>query len=313
MKLLVTGANGLLGSAIVEIAAPRFDVIPLTHSQCDLTDFHAVKAVFDYFKPDYVIHTAAVVGGIGSNMNHPGRFFCTNIAINTNVLECARLLNVKKLISFLSTCVFPDDAPYPLNVVNIHDGPPHPSNAAYAYAKRMLDVQSRAYREEYGCDFITLIPTNLYGSNDNWDIENGHVIPSLIHKAMLSKENNIPLEVWGTGEPLREFISADDMASIAVKCLDIYDSKEPLIISSDEEVSIKKVVQYICEYFEIDYTFLTDKPNGQMRKPSDNSEFKRIFNDFEFISLEYGLYATLHHFVYNWENKIPMRGVNYNE
>lgn len=311
-KLLITGANGLLGSAVYsEANSLVYDVIPLTHSQCDLTDFHATKAIFAYFKPDYVIHTAAVVGGIGSNMNHPGRFFCTNIAINTNVLEAARLSNVKKLISYMSTCVFPDAAPYPLSVKNIHDGPPHPSNAAYAHAKRMLDVQSRAYRSEYGCDFITLIPTNLYGPNDNYDIENGHVLPSLIHKAFIAKKEGKPLVVWGSGEPLREFVFAGDMAAISLQCLEKYDSPDPLIVSPDEEVSIKYVVKIIADAIGVDYHFDSSKPDGQMRKPSDNSKFKAVFPVFELSPLDWGLKTTIDNFAYRWKNKMPMRGANY--
>lgn len=311
-KLLVTGANGLLGSAICKEAVGTFDVIPLTHSQCDLIDFHATKAIFDYFKPDYVIHTAAVVGGIGSNLNHPGKFFCTNISINTNVLECARLAKVEKLISYLSTCVFPDDAPHPLRVEDIHNGPPHPSNAAYAHAKRMLDVQSRAYRQEYGCNFITLIPANLYGTNDNWDIENGHVIPSLIHKAFIAKKEGKYLEVWGTGKPLREFIFVDDMAYISIECLKKYNSPDPLIISPDKEVSIKETIEKIAFHVDVKYYFDDSKPDGQMSKPSDNSVFKEIFPDFVFTSLERGLQLTITHFKIKWKNKLSMKGVKFN-
>jgi GDP-L-fucose synthase len=310
-KLLVTGAGGLLGKAICTVAQNDFDVISLKREDCDLINFQDTKAIFNYVKPDYVIHTAAVVGGIGSNMNHPGKFFCSNIAINTNILECARLVNVKKLISFLSTCVFPDNAPYPLSVENIHDGPPHPSNAAYAHAKRMLDVQSRAYRTEYGCDFITLVPTNLYGFHDNWDIENGHVIPSLIHKAFIAKKEEKPLIVWGSGKPLREFIFVDDMANISLRCFSEYISADPLIISTSEEVSVGKVAEKIAKRVGVKCIFDTDKPDGQMRKPSDNSVFKEIFPDFVFTSLKQGLGHTINEFEYHWINKLPMRGVSY--
>lgn len=315
-KLLITGANGLVGSAIRNNteASYLYDIIPLTHEQCDLTDFHSTKAVFDYIKPDYVIHTAAVVGGIGSNMNHPGRFFCTNISINTNVLECARLLKVKKLISFLSTCVFPDNAPHPLRIQDIHSGPPHPSNAAYAHAKRMLDVQSRAYRTEYDCNFITLIPTNLYGPNDNYDLENGHVLPSLIHKAFIARYTNTKLEVWGTGKPLREFLYVEDLVRAILLVLDHYNESDPLIISPDEEIAIEEVVRLIEYYVNLreGCKFLTNKPDGQMSKPSDNSKFKKLFPSFRFTLWEEGLCQTIEDFKYNWERKFPMRGVKFN-
>lgn len=313
-KLLITGADGLLGSALVR-KGTDFDIIPLTHKTCDLTDFHSTKALFTYFKPDYVIHTAAVVGGIGSNMNHPGRFFNVNININNNVLECAKQVKVEKLISYMSTCVFPDDAPYPLNIKDIHSGPPHPSNAAYAYAKRMLDVQSKAYRDEYGCDFITLVPANLYGPNDNWDIENGHVIPSLIHKAFLARDSGDELKVWGSGKPLREFIYVDDMAEISFKCLLYYNDIDPLIVSPKEEITIKEVATIIHSLVGVGgfISFNTEKPDGQMRKPSDNTRFFELFPDYKFTSITSGLEKTVNWFRERWDSQIesPMRGVSH--
>lgn len=322
-KLLITGANGLLGRSIVEWvrknAAHKVEVFPLTRDQCDLTDFHATKAVFDYIKPDQVIHTAAVVGGIGSNTNHPGRFFCTNISINTNVLECSRIVKVKKLVSFLSTCVFPDNAPHPLKVENIHDGPPHPSNAAYAHAKRMLDVQSRAYRAEYGCNFVTVIPCNLYGKYDNYDIENGHVIPSLIHKTFLAIKNKRPLEVWGTGEPLREFIYAEDMAKIVFWVLQDYNEPDPLIVSPDEQISIKHVVELVTRFATLSISVVKDweftfngELDGQLSKLSDNKEFKKFAPyDFVFTPINEGIYKTVSYFGAGFINKEhKLRGVS---
>lgn len=307
-KLLVTGANGLLGSAICKMARWRFsslyDVVPVTHSQCDLTDFHAIKAVFDYVLPRYVIHTAAVVGGIGSNMNHPGRFFCTNISINTNVLECARLCKVDGLISYLSTCVFPDDAVHPLRIEDIHNGPPHPSNAAYAYAKRMLDVQSRAYRTEWGCNFITLVPSNMYGENDNWDLENAHVLPSLIHKCFLAKSMNADFEVWGSGKPLREFLLSDDVARASLWILERYSKPDPLIISSGIETSISDAVQKIVLQFNFDgnIVFRSDKPDGQLSKPSDTTKFRELLPEFEFTPIDAGLKKTVDWFISYYPN-----------
>jgi len=140
--------------------------------------------------PEYVIHTAGKIGGLLGNMNHKGQFFYENITINTNVLEAARVAKVEKVLSFLSTCIFPDNIKYPLTEDQIHNGEPHNSNYPYAYAKRMLDVQSRAYREQYGCNYVCVIPTNIYGPNDNFNLESGHVLPSLIHKCYLAKQNN---------------------------------------------------------------------------------------------------------------------------
>jgi len=293
-KLLVTGADGLLGSAICKVAID-YDVIPLSHDKCDLTDFHSTKAIFNYFKPDFVIHTAAIVGGIGRNRKYPVKFLCSNINMNTNVLESARLVGVKKLISYLSTCIFPDSLNYPFHPRDIHKGPPHPSNAAYAYAKRMLDIQSKAYRSEYGCDFITLIPTNMYGTNDNWDLENGHVLPSLIHKCYLSKRFDKELIVWGSGKPLREFVYNMDVAKLTMLILDEYQSEEPLIISQGHEISIKDVVLQIAEIMEFKNEIVFDEtqPDGQFRKSSDASELKQLFPDYKFTSLYDGLKSTI--------------------
>jgi len=308
-KLLLTGANGLIGCAIQSVSnnsnrIDEYDIIPLTREDCDLTNFQDTKAIFNYIKPDYVIHTAAIVGGIGSNMNHPGKFFCDNIAINTNVLESARLCKVEKLISYLSTCVFPDDAPYPLNEKDIHGGPPHPSNAAYAHAKRMLDVQSKAYRSEYGCNFITLIPTNIYGSHDNFDLDNGHVLPSLIQRCYLAQTKCENLKVWGTGQSLREFVFVDDIAKISLHALKHYNEVEPLIVSSGIETSIKDVIDLIAIGFGFkgEISFDLNKPDGQFRKPSDTKKFDQYFPDFKFTTVLEGVTRTLVWFLNNYPN-----------
>ena len=194
MATLVTGGTGLVGSAIqAEIKLGSKDV--------DLKIQKDVDQIFSKYQPDNVIHCAARVGGLGDNMNHKGEFYHDNIMMNTNVLEACRKYNVKKVVSFLSTCIFPDNVEYPLQEHKIHLGEPHNSNFAYAYAKRMLDVQSRAYSEQYGTNYMCVIPTNIYGPNDNFSIENGHVLPSLLHKCYLSKENNTDLLVWGSEKP----------------------------------------------------------------------------------------------------------------
>jgi len=311
-KLLVTGANGLLGSAICFKARNDYEVIELTRDKCDLTEYGSTKSLFKYFKPDDVIHTAAVVGGIGSNMNHPGKFFCKNILINSNVLECARVSGVKKLISYMSTCVFPDSAPHPLKVQDVHSGPPHTSNYAYAHAKRMLDVQTRAYREEYGCNFVTLIPANMFGPDDNWDIVNGHVIPSIIHKAFIAKKLDVPLTVWGSGKPLREFLYSYDVALASLEVLKNYDDPTPLIISPDSQISIGEVALFVAEKVGLDgIIFTPDKPDGQFSKPSDNSVFKKLFPNFRFSNFEQSLSNTIMYFKNMWNAKQFMRGVVY--
>ena len=296
MKLLVTGGTGLVGSAI------SADV-KISSKDLDLKDLHATNAAFKVLKPTHVIHCAGRVGGLGGNLNAKGEFYYDNIMINTNVIEACRRSGVEKLVCFLSTCVFPDKAEYPLTEDKIHLGEPHSSNFGYAYAKRMADVQIRAYREQYGLDYMCVIPTNIYGPNDNFDIENGHVLPSLIHKCYLAKKHNQDFEVWGSGKPLREFIFSKDVAEISKLLLDNYTGNEPIILTSSKEYSIKQVVDIIVDMmqFKGKVKWLSDKPDGQYRKPADNSKLLSVLPDYEFTPLEDGLKQTIEWFIENYE------------
>ena len=297
-KTIVTGGSGLVGSHFIgeEYSKP-------TSKNIDLRDPKSVEKMMEIYRPTNIIHCAAKVGGIMGNMNHKGEFFYDNIMINTNVIEASRKFGVEKLIVFLSTCVFPDNVEYPLTESKIHLGPPHTSNDAYAYAKRMADVQVRAYKEQYGLQYTCVIPTNIYGPHDNFDIENGHVIPSLIHKCYLAKLNNEPFYVWGSGKPLREFIHSRDVANITKWILDNYEGNEPIILSTSEEISIKDVVQMIADAFEFDgqIIWMDDKPDGQFRKPSDNSKLKSLMPDYKFIPLQEGIKETVKWFDRNYE------------
>ena len=299
-KILVTGGYGLVGS---EFNHPNY--IPLSSSEADLRIRSDVDKIFDTIKFDGVIHCAAKVGGVGGNMNHKGEFFYDNIMMNTNVIEECRKNNVEDLVVFLSTCVFPNDVEYPLTEKKIHLGPPHFSNDAYAYAKRMVDIQIRSYREQYGLNYKSVIPTNIYGINDNFDIENGHVIPSLIHKCYIARETNTPLTIWGSGTPLREFIYNKDVAKLTEWVLENYNEDEPIILSTSEEISIKEVVEMIIELmnFKGEVKWDTDKPDGQFRKPSDNSKIKNYLPDFKFTPLYDGLKETIEWFELNY-NKV---------
>lgn len=299
-KILITGADGLVGNAI-RLLKPK-NTFYATREDADLTDFSETKSLFKWVKPTEVIHLAAEVGGLGGNMLHSGTYFRNNVLININVLECARLSGVKKLISFMSTCVFPDKTSYPLREKNIHLGPPHPSNFGYAYAKRMLDIQSMAYRNEWNCNFIIAIPTNIYGPHDDWSLKEGHVIPSLIHKIYLAQKNNQPLVVWGTGKPLREFIFSKDIAQLSLWALRKYNEEAPIILSSGEEISIKKLVQFIAETmdFKGEIIFDNTKPDGQFRKPSDTTKFRKYLPEFPLTPLKKGLKITVDWFLKNY-------------
>ena len=223
--------------------------------------------------------------------------------MNTNLLHAAHVCGVTKVVSFMSTCVFPDNAEYPLTVEQIHDGEPHSSNYAYAYAKRMLDVQSRAYREQYGSNFVTVIPCNIYGPNDNFSLENGHVIPSLIHKCYLAKQNNTNFEIWGTGKAYREFMYSKDIAYLAEWVLTDYNHPDPLIISPDEEISVATLAQEIAWRMGFEGNIVYNQQmDGQLRKPSDNNKLKTMLPEYKFVPIEIGLIKTIEWFIENYED-----------
>ena len=297
MKTMLTGGYGLVGSAIKDIN------YRLSSSDADLRDWSQCDNIFREINPTHVIHTAAKVGGLGGNMNYKGEFFYDNIMINTNVIEACRKYDVEKLVCFLSTCIFPDDVEYPLTEKKIHLGKPHHSNYPYAYAKRMADIQLQAYREQYGLNYISVIPTNIYGPNDNFNLENGHVIPSLIHKCYIAKQKNEDFRIWGTGKPLREFIHSDDISKLTLWALENYDESEPIIFSNSNEVSIGYVASLIAGEFNYRdrMVFESDKPDGQYRKPSDNSKIKKYLPNFKFKSIEDGIGETVQWFIKNYE------------
>lgn len=293
---LVTG-NGLVGSIL------NGD-LKISSKDYDLRDNSQVKKMFEKYRPSEVIHTAGKVGGLGSNMNYKGEYFYDNIMMNTNVIEQSRLYGVEKLVAFLSTCIFPDNVDYPLIESVIHDGKPHFSNDAYAYAKRMTDIQIRAYREQYGLNYKSVIPTNIYGPNDNFSLSHGHVVPMLIHKMYLSVVNNKPFEVWGSGKPLREFIYSKDVAVLTEWVLENYDEDEPIILSTSNEVSIIELVDLLVQEFNFKGKVIFDKtkPDGQFRKPSDNTKIKHYLPNFEFTPIEVGIKETIKWFIENYEN-----------
>lgn len=296
MNKLITGGSGLIGSAFNEGVK--------LNSNVDLRDYSNVESIIQTHNPEVVVHCAAKVGGVGANMQFPADFFMDNIRMNTNVIEACHKLKIPKLVSFLSTCVFPDKVEYPLDETKIELGPPHHSNFAYAYAKRMADVQIRAFNKQYGTQYFSVIPCNVYGPNDNYSLEVGHVIPMLIHKCYLAKQNNTAFEVWGDGTPLREFVYSKDVANIVDLLIEKYEGTDPVIISNPIEYSIKQVVDLIAGYvgFNGEIVWLTDKPNGQYRKPSSNQRLLSIIGDYEFTTLEKGLKESVEWFILNYPN-----------
>jgi GDP-L-fucose synthase len=294
-KLLVTGGRGLVGSAInADVKLGR---------EFNLINSVETDQAFKMHNPTHVIHCAGKVGGVGGNMNFKGDYFYDNLMINTNVIESARKNGVKNLVCFLSTCVFPDKVEYPLTEAKVHLGVPHDSNYPYAYAKRMADIQIRAYREQYGINYTSVIPTNIYGPNDNFSLEHGHVMPMLIHKLYKAKRDGTDFTVWGSGKPLREFIYSKDIARLAEWAVRNYNETEPIIFGTSEEVSIKDMVDLLIQEFNFKgkVVFDKDKPEGQFRKPSDNSKLKSYLPDFEFTPFEQGIKETVNWFIENYE------------
>ncbi len=304
MTTLVTGSAGLLGTALKKVAVG--DYYFADRKDADLTSYEETFALFKRIQPKRVVHLAAKVGGVEANKKFPATFFQENMLINLNVLGVAKDLKVEKLVSFISTCVFPDATSYPLSSRNLQNGAPHPSNMGYAYAKRMLDVQSRAFRQEFGTNYITLVPANIYGPGDNWNIDSGHVVPSLIHKIYQAKIKNESLNVWGTGSPLREFVYSEDIARLTILALDKYEEEEPLILSNALETSIRDLVESVASLMNFTGEIIWDdsKPNGQERKPSETSPLKSLIPFFEFTNLTDGLKTTIEWFEFNYDSII---------
>lgn len=286
----------------------KYDIISVG-SEYDLCSQIETKILFKKAKPDYVFHLAAKVGGLMANISSNGSFFSDNILINTNVLTEATATSIK-VCSVLSTCVYPDKAVYPLSENQLHNGTPHDSNFGYAYAKRMIDIQSKAYRKQYGVNFICAIPNNMYGEYDNFDTQNSHVVPAVIRKLYEAKLKNLSsVTFWGDGSPLREFTYSHDIAKNLIWLMENYNEESPINIGNTQEYSIKSLVD-ICKNiigYSGDIIWDTSKPNGQYRKPMSIDYFNSLLsNKVEYTSLESGLENTISWFGLNYPN---IRGI----
>jgi len=310
---MVTGGSGLVGQGIKDFVTENNNAnqkegeawIFLSSKDGDLTDRKATEAVFEKYKPTHVIHLAAKVGGLFANMSQKVEFYRENIIMNDNVMECCRIYKVEKLVGMLSTCIFPEKTIYPTDETMIHNGPPHRSNEGYAFAKRMIDTMNRAYREEYGCNFTSIVPTNIYGKHDNFSIEKGHVIPGLIHKCYKAKKDNTPFCIWGTGSPLRQFLYNRDLAELTVWVTREYNESDPIILGVDEEdeVTIKDVALAVAKAmkFEGKVDFDTSKADGQHKRTACNKKFRKYRPDYNFTSMPDGIQQSVDWFVENYE------------
>lgn len=309
MVVVVTGGSGLVGHAIQIIAeqnkCSNEKWIFLSSKDADLKCETETRAVFEKYKPTHVIHLAAMVGGLYRNMKYNCDFLRFNLKINDNVLETCKALKVKKVVSCLSTCIFPDKTLYPIDETMVHNGPPHHSNFGYSMAKRMIDVMNQAYHEQYGCNFTSVIPTNVYGPHDNFNLEDGHVLPGLIHKVYVAKKNGTPLTVWGTGKPLRQFVYSMDLAKLMIWALREYNEISPIILSVGEadEVSIKDVADMVVEAFDFKggVVYDTSKADGQFKKTAHNGKLKKYLPDFQFTPVRQGIKETVDWFIENYE------------
>ena len=263
------------------------------------------EAIFANHKPTHVIHLAALVGGLFANMSRNCDFFRDNMKMNDNILASSHNHKVQKVVSCLSTCIFPDKTSYPIDETMVHNGPPHSSNFGYSYAKRMIDVQNKAYHEQHGCQFTSIIPCNVFGPHDNFNIQQGHVIPGLINKAHQAKKNGTAFEIWGTGAPLRQFIYSLDLAKLTVWVMREYQEIEPIILATDgaDEVSIKDVAMMVLEASEFkgEVKFLTEKADGQFKKTASNAKLRKYLPDFKFVPTKQAIQETVKWFEDNYE------------
>ncbi|KAJ7379216.1 GDP-L-fucose synthase [Desmophyllum pertusum] len=311
-RILVTGGTGLVGKALKDIVATEEDRsdetwIFLSSKDGNLSDTAATKAIFDKYKPTHVIHLAALVGGLFKNLKYNLDFLRVNTQINDNVLHNCHLSKVKKCVSCLSTCIFPDKTTYPIDETMVHNGPPHTSNFGYAYSKRMIDVQNRAYKQQYpdGCMFTSVVPTNVYGMHDNFNLEDSHVLPGLIHKVYLAQKEGKPLVVWGTGSPRRQFIYSKDLARLMIWVLRDYNEIDPIILSvgEEDELSIKEAAELVVEgmAFTGKVEYDTSKSDGQFKKTASNAKLKKYRPDFKFTDPKKAIKETCEWFLANYE------------
>ena len=274
-RVTVTGGGGFLGRYVVAALERRgYDVFVPRRAQYDLTEEHAVRRLFADARPDLIVHLAAVVGGIGANQSEPGRFFYQNLHMGTMLMEHARCESVAKFVGIGTICSYPKFTPVPFTEDRLWDGYPEETNAPYGIAKKMLLVQGQAYRQQYGFNAIHLLPVNLYGPGDNFNLQTSHVIPALIRKCLEAAERGDQKVVcWGDGSPTREFLYVEDCAEGIALATDRYDGADPVNLGAGFEISIKELTTVVAELcgFRGEIVWDRTRPNGQPRRSLDTS------------------------------------------
>jgi GDP-L-fucose synthase len=297
-RILVTGGAGFLGAFVAENLRERGcrDIFIPERMDYDLVQIEAVKKVYQDAQPNIVIHLAAMVGGIGANRENPGRFFYDNAMMGIQLIHEGHLRKIEKFVALGTICAYPKFTPVPFKEEDLWNGYPEETNAPYGLAKKMLLVQAQAYRQQYGFNTIYLLPVNLYGPGDNFDPESSHVIPALIKKCVDALENGEDhIEVWGTGNPSREFLYVEDAAEAICMATERYNKPDPVNIGAGFEITIKDLVEIIAKLtgFKGEIAWDTSKPDGQPRRMLDTSKAEKEFGFKAKVGFEEGLRRTV--------------------
>jgi len=297
MSVLVTGGSGFLGKRL-KIYKP--DWIYISSKDYDLTNTEETKQLFRDVSPDTVVHLAGRVGGIKENINNQGAFFYENTMMNTNVLQCAYKSGVERVLSSLSTCAYPDQMEhYPFTEEDFFKGPPAKTNFAYGISKRGLHVQSCAYRKQYGVNYSTFSPSNIYGPGDHFNTDRSHFIAALVFK-VAALQNSDTLDLWGTGRPLRQQLYVDDVCTIIPILLEKHNSDIPLIIAPDENLTIDEMAQILLSQVDKETNIVyNNKLDGQFRKDGSNHKLKELIGDFKFTKFHDGIIKTYKWYIEN--------------
>jgi len=296
-RVCVTGGAGFLGGFVLEELARRGaeQVFVPRRAEYDLTQRENVVRMLSDSRPDVVIHLAAVVGGIGANMANPGSFFYQNAMMGIELIEESRLAGVGKFVALGTICAYPKFAPIPFREEDLWTGYPEETNAPYGLAKKMMLVQCQAYRQEYGFDGIFLLPVNLYGPRDNFDLESSHVIPAMIRKMIAARDARETVVLWGDGSATREFLYVEDCARAIVLAAEHYDGAEPVNLGAGWEISIKDLAELIAKHvgYEGEIVWDTTKPNGQPRRKLDVSRARNYFGFEAEVPFDEGIERTV--------------------